>query len=41
MPNRLIGFTADTEPDDHGLGRSGQGFTTKIQLAREQGRRPL
>lgn len=29
------------EPDDHGLGRSRGGFTTKIHLACEQGRRPL
>ncbi|PJT51047.1 IS5/IS1182 family transposase [Streptomyces albidoflavus] len=29
------------EPDDHGLGRSSGGFTTKIHLACEQGRRPL
>ncbi|MFD3475972.1 IS5 family transposase [Streptomyces sp. NPDC058695] len=30
-----------TEPDDHGLGRSRGGFTTKIHLAREQRQRPL
>ncbi|GHF33226.1 hypothetical protein GCM10017776_59660 [Streptomyces griseoluteus] len=30
-----------TEPDDHGLGRSRGGFTTKIHLACEQGQRPL
>ncbi|MFK0113604.1 IS5 family transposase [Streptomyces sp. NPDC091217] len=30
-----------TEPDDHGLGRSWGGFTTKIHLACEQGQRPL
>ncbi len=29
------------EPDDHGLGRSRGGWTTKIHLACEQGRRPL
>ncbi|CAL9324665.1 hypothetical protein SUDANB66_06605 (plasmid) [Streptomyces sp. SudanB66_2053] len=29
------------EPDDHGLGRSRGGFTTKIHLACEQGQRPL
>ncbi|WP_226652346.1 IS5 family transposase, partial [Streptomyces hydrogenans] len=28
------------EPDDHGLGRSRGGFTTKIHLACEQGRCP-
>lgn len=31
----------DVEPDDHGLGRSRGGFTTKIHLACEQGQRPL
>ncbi|MFB7750215.1 IS5 family transposase [Streptomyces sp. NPDC056121] len=30
-----------TEPDDHGLGRSRGGFSTKIHLACEQGQRPL
>jgi hypothetical protein len=30
-----------TEPDDHGLGRSRGGWTTKLHLACEQGRRPL
>ncbi|MFE9500864.1 IS5 family transposase [Streptomyces collinus] len=30
-----------TEPDNHGLGRSRGGFTTKIHLACEQGQRPL
>ena len=29
------------EPDDHGLGRCRGGFTTKIHLACEQGRKPL
>lgn len=29
------------EPDDHGLGRSCGGFTTKIHLAGEQGQRRL
>ncbi|MCX4658733.1 IS5 family transposase [Streptomyces uncialis] len=29
------------EPDDHGLGRSRGGFTTKIHLACEQGQKPL
>jgi hypothetical protein len=29
------------EPADHGLGRSRGGFTTKIHLACEQGRKPL
>jgi transposase len=29
-----------TEPDDHGLGRSRGGFTTKIHLACERGQRP-
>ena len=29
------------EPDDHGLGRSRGGLTTKVHLACEQGRRPL
>ncbi len=33
MPNRLLGFTAGAEPDDHGLDRSRGGFTTKIHLA--------
>ncbi|MGP3992113.1 IS5 family transposase [Streptomyces sp. 3N207] len=32
---------ARTEPDDHGLGRSRGGFTTKVHLACEQGQRPL
>ncbi|WP_455678615.1 IS5 family transposase [Streptomyces althioticus] len=31
----------DTEPDDHGLGRSRGGLTTKIHLATEQGQKPL
>lgn len=31
----------DTEPDDHALGRSRGGFTTKIHLATEQGQKPL
>lgn len=30
-----------TEPNDHGLGRSRGGWTTKIHLACEQGQRPL
>lgn len=30
-----------SEPDDHGLGRSRGGWTTKIHLACEQGQRPL
>ncbi len=30
-----------SEPDDHGLGRSRGGFTTKLHLACEQGQRPL
>ena len=30
-----------TEPEDHGLGRSRGGFTTKIHLSCEQGQRPL
>jgi hypothetical protein len=30
-----------TEPDDHGLGRSRGGFTTKIHLSCEPGQRPL
>ncbi|ELP68483.1 transposase, IS4 family [Streptomyces turgidiscabies Car8] len=30
-----------TEPDDHGLGRSRGGFSTKIHLACEQGQKPL
>ena len=29
------------EPDDHGLGRSRGGWTTKLHLACEQGRKPL
>ncbi|WP_244329485.1 transposase [Streptomyces platensis] len=29
------------EPEDHGLGRSRGGFTTKIHLACEQGQQPL
>ncbi|MFC4470634.1 IS5 family transposase [Streptomyces xiangluensis] len=32
---------AGHEPDDHGLGRSRGGFTTKIHLACEQGQKPL
>ena len=31
----------ETEPDDHALGRSRGGWTTKIHLACEQGRKPL
>ncbi|WP_433193824.1 IS5 family transposase [Nocardia sp. CA-107356] len=31
----------DPEPDDHGLGRSRGGWTTKTHLACEQGRKPL
>ncbi|PWI04835.1 IS5 family transposase [Streptomyces sp. NWU339] len=31
----------DTEPDDHDLGRSRGGLTTKLHLAVEQGQRPL
>ncbi|WP_406349618.1 IS5 family transposase [Streptomyces sp. NBC_00144] len=31
----------DIEPDDHGLGRSRGGLTTKIHLATEQGQKPL
>jgi transposase len=31
----------DTEPDDHALGRSRGGFTTKTHLATEQGQKPL
>lgn len=31
----------DTEPEDHGLGRSRGGLTTKIHLAAEQGQKPL
>jgi hypothetical protein len=31
----------DIEPDDHGLGRSRGGLTTKIQPAFGQGRKPL
>ncbi|WP_412104092.1 IS5 family transposase [Streptomyces anulatus] len=30
-----------TEPDDHGLGRSRGGFTTKLHLAVEQGQKPM
>lgn len=30
-----------TEPDDHGLGRSRGGFTTKLHLAVEQGQTPM
>jgi len=30
-----------SEPDDHGLGRSRGGLTTKVHLACEQGRKPL
>lgn len=30
-----------TEPEDHGLGRSRDGWTVKVYLACEQGRRPL
>ncbi|MGW6505940.1 IS5 family transposase [Nonomuraea angiospora] len=32
---------ARTEPDDHGLGRSRGGLTTKMHLAVEQGQKPL
>lgn len=38
--NEPSGGTRD-EPEDHGLGRSRGGFTTKIHLACEQGQRPL
>ncbi|WP_443050897.1 IS5 family transposase [Streptomyces sp. NBC_00208] len=31
----------DTEPADHGLGRSRGGLTTKLHLAVEQGQKPL
>lgn len=31
----------DVEPDDHGLGRSRGGLTTKMHLAAEQGQKPL
>ncbi|MEU5002637.1 transposase [Streptomyces sp. NPDC021622] len=31
----------DTEPDDHGLGRSRGGLITKLHLAVEQGQKPL
>lgn len=31
----------DVEPDDHGLGRSRGGLTTKLHLAVEQGQKPL
>src|SRR5690348_10361174 len=30
-----------TEPDDHGLGRSRGGLTTKLHLAVEQGQEPM
>ncbi|MCX4638413.1 hypothetical protein OG775_25390 [Streptomyces platensis] len=29
------------EPDDHGLGRSRGGLTTKLHLAAEQGQKPM
>ncbi|MFC0598571.1 IS5 family transposase [Streptomyces palmae] len=31
----------DIEPDDHGLGRSRGGLTTKLHLAVEQGQKPI
>jgi transposase len=31
----------DTEPDDHGIGRSRGGLTTKVHLSTEQGQKPL
>jgi transposase len=31
----------DVEPDDHGIGRSRGGLTTKLHLATEQGQKPL
>lgn len=31
----------ETEPDDHGLGRSRGGLTTKVHLAVEQGQKPM
>ena len=37
MPPRGV----DVEPDDHGLGRSRGGLTTKLHLAVEQGQKPL
>ena len=36
-PGRVL----DIEPNDHGLGRSRGGLTTKLHLACEQGQRPL
>ncbi|MEU0633536.1 transposase [Streptomyces sp. NPDC005989] len=39
-PEGTAGQTRD-EPEDHGLGRSRGGFTSKIHLACEQGQRPL
>jgi transposase len=35
------GGTGTAEPDDHALGRSRGGFTTKLHLGCEQGRKPL
>ena len=47
-PGRVKGGAAegapggvDTEPDDHSLGRSRGGLTTKLHLAVEQGQKPL
>ncbi|MFJ7004467.1 IS5 family transposase [Streptomyces albidoflavus] len=37
--NRRAAFA--TEPDDHGLGRSRGGLTTKLHLATEQGQKPM
>lgn len=35
------GSSSGAEPDDHGLGRSRGGFTTKLHLAVEQGQKPM
>lgn len=41
-PDTLSDIDAgDSEPEDHALGRSRGGWTSKLHLACEQGRRPL
>src|SRR3954449_8552169 len=41
LQRELPGGVADIGPNDHGLGRSRGGLTTKLHLACEQGQRPL
>ncbi|WP_432678238.1 transposase [Rhodococcus pyridinivorans] len=41
MTVSVTGSCSSPEPDDHALGRSRGGWTTKAHLACEQGRKPL